>query len=368
MVMGEMSPTVPSQEGMETEETMTDYVAPTSTVSSDDALMPPAAHRGAGSGTAAVEAEHVRNYPAPLDPSHYDTLRSTMSPSTPVMNVQGTPAGQASSSSPEETASGGPSWTFDPETAPAPTGTTESLSEGTGTSEASEVAPTIPAASSTAQSTAQTTALSDEDLDSMETPLPERSAEPESVPLPALGPVGKTRMPATVVLLSVVTLGIYALMWHHKVNREMGEFDPQMHVVPARSTWGVAIPWLVGVAAWALLGARLGLGYSHVTLNFNPGISLRYAWFGVAAVALSIQYLALFLPFSLLSVVMTAERVRIVQERGGATSDVQCRPVRMVWLLLVPVVGGLALMAYEQSRLNRVWELVAPPYARRRRG
>ncbi len=362
--MGETAFTTQSREVMETEETMTDYVAPTSTVSNDDALMPPAAHRGAGTGTAAVEDGNVRNYPAPLDPSHYDTLRSTMTAPAPVMDIQGTPAvnahsGSSEESSQEQSSEQGPSWTFDPKEE------LSSKTETTGTTEVTETPDVTPPPSATTQGTVPAT--SEEDVPAVSaTELPHR--ELESISLPALGPVGKNRMPATVVFLSIVTLGIYALMWHHKVNREMGDFDPQMHVVPARSTWGIAIPWLVGVAAWALLGTRLALGYSHVSLNFNPGISLRYAWIGVAAVAVSIQYLALVLPFSLISVVMTAERVRIVQERGGATSDVQCKPVRMVWLLLIPVVGGLALMAYEQSRLNRVWELVAPPYARRRRG
>ncbi len=362
--MDDTALTAPSQEGMETEETMTDYVAPTSTVSSEDALMPPAAHRGAGSGTAAIEDAHVRNYPAPLEPSHYDTLRSTMTAPTQVMDIQGTPAGSASSSTPDPASEERPSWTFDPSSTPAPSSAavTEGETAGTDTPPSGEDSASSP--STVSGETVQAERSEEPSVSSTTS----RTDEPESVSLPALGPVGKTRMPATVVLLSVVTLGIYALMWHHKVNREMGEFDPQMHVVPARSTWGVAIPWLVGVAAWALLGARLGLGYSHVTLSFNPGISIRHAWFGVAAVALSLQYLALLLPFSLISVVMTAERVRIVQERGGATSDVQCKPVRMVWLLLIPVIGGLSLMAYEQSRLNRVWELVAPPYARRRRG
>src|SRR5438132_1308489 len=34
----------------------------------------------------------------------------------------------------------------------------------------------------------------------------------------SLGPVGRERAPLAVVLLSVVTLGLYALLWHRHIN------------------------------------------------------------------------------------------------------------------------------------------------------
>ena len=54
----------------------------------------------------------------------------------------------------------------------------------------------------------------------------------------SLGPVGKHRSTFGVVALSIVTLGIYSLVWHNRVNREVGNFDPtRMHVSsPGRST------------------------------------------------------------------------------------------------------------------------------------
>jgi hypothetical protein len=38
----------------------------------------------------------------------------------------------------------------------------------------------------------------------------------------------------------------------------------------------------------------------------------------------------------------------------------QLRPTRAVWLLIVPVLGGLVLIAAMQRRLNRVWEEAEP--------
>src|SRR5581483_11121810 len=39
------------------------------------------------------------------------------------------------------------------------------------------------------------------------------------------GPVGKVRSPLTVLLLSIVTLGIYALYWYYKTFEEMKEYS-----------------------------------------------------------------------------------------------------------------------------------------------
>jgi hypothetical protein len=39
------------------------------------------------------------------------------------------------------------------------------------------------------------------------------------------GPVGQPRKPLTVLLLSIVTLGIYALYWHYKVFEEMKQYS-----------------------------------------------------------------------------------------------------------------------------------------------
>src|SRR6202049_2827460 len=74
--------------------------------------------------------------------------------------------------------------------------------------------------------------------------------------MPTFGPVGRSRSTVLVPLLSVLTLGIYALVWHHDVNRELEEFDPRLHSRPRRSTVAVMVPWLAGLLV-TLAGATL---------------------------------------------------------------------------------------------------------------
>jgi hypothetical protein len=178
-------------------------------------------------------------------------------------------------------------------------------------------------------------------------------------PHPLFGPIGRPRSAVAVALLAVVTLGISALVWHHRVNRELEEFDPKLHSRPVRSTAAVAIPWLVGllvtVAGAALIvGARLSFNLplaSHVT-----GAQTYYMLAGLAAV----PYLTLLAPFSAVAVVMTLERLRCVEEHVGTTTDRQVRAVGSAMLLLIPVVGGLVLLSVAQRRINVIWAAVAP--------
>jgi hypothetical protein len=171
----------------------------------------------------------------------------------------------------------------------------------------------------------------------------------------SLGPVGKHRSPVAVVALSIVTLGVYSLVWHNRVNHEVGNFDTRMHVIPGRSTLAVTIPWALGWIVSLVGAARIVLAVLNVTLPFNPHFTVLQAY-GLLAGGLVIPYLTLLLPFSAAAWVMTLERVRIVEDRIGKTTDVQLRPTRIVCWLLFPVIGGLVLVATVQRRLNRVWE------------
>jgi Domain of unknown function (DUF4234) len=189
--------------------------------------------------------------------------------------------------------------------------------------------------------------------------------EPEAPPElaarshPLFGPIGRPRSPVVVALLAVVSLGVYALVWHHRVNRELEEFDPKLHSRPARSTVAVAVPWLAGLlvtvaGAVLILGARLSIHVplaSHVT-----SVQADYMLAGLA----TIPYLVLLVPFSLVAVVMTLERLRSVEEHVGTTTDRQARPVGTSLLLIIPVVGGLVLLGVAQRRLNAIWDAVAP--------
>ena len=180
----------------------------------------------------------------------------------------------------------------------------------------------------------------------------------------SLGPVGKRRSPAAVAVLSAVTLGVYALVWHKRVNTEMGDFDTRMHVRPGRSTLAVALPWVIGVLVSLAGAARIVVDVLHVSLPFDPHITVFQAYFAAGAI-LIVPYLELVLALSAVAIVMTLERVRIVEDRAGLTTDVQIRPTADVWLLAVPVIGGLMLLHRVQRRLDAAWESAMPsPLAR----
>jgi Domain of unknown function (DUF4234) len=171
----------------------------------------------------------------------------------------------------------------------------------------------------------------------------------------SLGPVGKSRSTVAVVALSIVTLGVYSLVWHNRINREIGNFDTRMHVMPARSTLAVAIPWALGWLVSIAGAVRIVLAVLNVNLPFDPHFSVLQAY-ALLGGGLVIPYLVLLLPFSAIASVMTLERVRIVEDRIGRTTDVQLQPTRAICWLLLPAAGGLVLMATVQRRLNRVWQ------------
>ncbi|MGD0194509.1 MAG: DUF4234 domain-containing protein [Candidatus Dormibacteria bacterium] len=181
----------------------------------------------------------------------------------------------------------------------------------------------------------------------------------------SFGPAGKRRSTLAIVVLSVLTLGIYSLVWYHRVNREVGNFDTRMHVIPGRSTAAVAIPWAIGWLVSIVGALRIVLAVANVALPFNPHFSVLQAY-GLLLGGLAIPYLELLLPFSAVAAVMTLERVRIVEDRMGRTTDVQLRPTRVIFWMLLPIAGGLILMAITQRRLNRAWEddMAAAPAVR----
>ena len=171
---------------------------------------------------------------------------------------------------------------------------------------------------------------------------------------PTFGPPGKHRSTAAMVLLSTLTLGIYAIAWHRRVNQEMADFDPRIHVHPSRSAWAVFIPWFVGLLASA---AAAGMVLAtHYGLDLHLPLTGHQVLPAVAALA-AVQYLILLLPFSLVAVVRTAERVRMVEEHAGVTTDAQIRPAALIGWLIVPVIGGFVVMGRQQGDLNQIWDL-----------
>lgn len=202
-------------------------------------------------------------------------------------------------------------------------------------------------------------AASPTDENQVELPFPATpQPTPQARPQPLFGPVAQARSTVLVPVLAVLTLGLYALVWHHRVNRELEEFDPKLRARPSRSAFGVTVPWVLGLLATVtgavlLVGARLSI---HVP--FAADVSTWEAYVLLAGLAL-VPFLTLLLPFSLVAVVMTLERLRCVEEHVGFTTDRQIRPVAQSQLLVIPVVGGLVLLSLVQRRVNAVWDAVA---------
>ncbi|MFN2581271.1 MAG: DUF4234 domain-containing protein [Candidatus Dormibacteria bacterium] len=191
-----------------------------------------------------------------------------------------------------------------------------------------------------------------------------KNAPLEAPLVPSLGPEGKRRKPAAVIVLSILTLGLYSLVWHSRINTELRDFDTRMHVHAGRSTFAVTIAWLIGLlvslgGAILIVSARM-----QVALPYTPPLNDVQQYLLLGGLLL-VPYLVLVIPFSIVGTVMTIERVRIAEDRVGRTTDVQLRPPRDVCWLVVPVIGGLVLLGIMQRRLNQVWELSAPAPAAR---
>jgi hypothetical protein len=172
------------------------------------------------------------------------------------------------------------------------------------------------------------------------------------------GPVGKHRSPFAVALLSLLTLGVYRIIWQSKINRDASDFDFGIDVHPGQSAVAVAIPWIVGLTVTLIGAIRVGIHLAGATLTFDPVISAFQAAFLLPAVLLA-PVLEVLLPFSAVAVVMTLERVRLVEARSGLPTDEQVKPASLMWVALIPLLGGLILIGRTQSRLNAAWERAA---------
>lgn len=178
-------------------------------------------------------------------------------------------------------------------------------------------------------------------------------------PQAMFGPVGRPRSAVLVPLLAAVSLGVYALVWHQRINRELEEFDPKLQVRPVRSTLAATVPWLVGLLITLAGAALVVTARLSIHLPFDTHVTSAQAYYLLAGLA-AVPYLTLILPFSLVAVVMTIERLRCVEEHVGITTDRQVRPVSTALLLAIPVIGGLVLLGVEQERINAIWSAVAP--------
>jgi hypothetical protein len=94
-----------------------------------------------------------------------------------------------------------------------------------------------------------------------DTPLPEPPPQPPPAPppAPARRPLGKVRNAAAVVILSIITLGIYHLYWTYQVYRELKEHTSE-GIGPVI---GLVIAFLINPVNWFVMPSEIGNMYAR---------------------------------------------------------------------------------------------------------
>ena len=80
---------------------------------------------------------------------------------------------------------------------------------------------------------------------------------------PGWGPVGKVRNPAAVIVFSIITLGIYFLVWTYKVFKEMKDYTGD----GVGGVIGLVIGIVIGIVNWFLLPSEIGNIYEKSGLE-----------------------------------------------------------------------------------------------------
>ena len=75
----------------------------------------------------------------------------------------------------------------------------------------------------------------------------------------ATGQVGKIRNPVTVILLMIVTLGIYALYWYYKTYQEMKDYSGQ----GMGGAVGLILAFLCNIVNWFVLPSEVASLYQR---------------------------------------------------------------------------------------------------------
>jgi uncharacterized protein DUF4234 len=74
------------------------------------------------------------------------------------------------------------------------------------------------------------------------------------------GPKGKVREPVAVIVFSIITLGIYFLVWSYKVFKENKDFSG----AGVGGGIGLLLAILLGIVNWFLLPAEIGTIYERM--------------------------------------------------------------------------------------------------------
>jgi hypothetical protein len=87
------------------------------------------------------------------------------------------------------------------------------------------------------------------------------------------GPAGKVRSPVSVILLSIVTLGIYFLYWSYAVFEELKQRTGQ----GVGGLVGLLLALCIGIVNWFLLPAEIGNMYAQEGLE-KPVTGMTGFW------------------------------------------------------------------------------------------
>jgi hypothetical protein len=103
----------------------------------------------------------------------------------------------------------------------------------------------------------------------MTQPTPAQPPPPSSVPRPT-GPIGQPRSPGLVIVLSIVTLGIYGLYWDYKTFQELKDHNGE----GLGGVVGLILCWLI--VGYFLLSAEIAKTYENdgKPAPFGPVIGL----------------------------------------------------------------------------------------------
>lgn len=166
-------------------------------------------------------------------------------------------------------------------------------------------------------------------------------------------PSGKQRSPFLVVVLGLVTLGLYPLYWIWAVSKEMDRFDPHRDSPYDVVKWALAL-FVAGVAGFAGGWGSLFAGAAGAEAGLGAGVIL----FGLGAVLLVLGGLAIvFAHWRLWKGVEAHER--------AIDAPTALSPGMMLVLLLVPLLNliGIIYIPYRtQEGLNRIWAAAEEGY------
>ena len=96
---------------------------------------------------------------------------------------------------------------------------------------------------------------------------------PTSHSAAARGPVGQVRSPVAVILLSIITIGIYALYWFYKTFQELKDHTGE----GVGGVVGLILGIFLGIVDWFLLPHEVGRMYVNAGRR-RPVAALTGLW------------------------------------------------------------------------------------------